>query len=104
MNKKGQKVLAGFALGMVAFVLILVLFGLIPVFEETLDEARGDSNLNCPGTPNFNETAYDEDNSDNRLIRRPTCFVTGISMIWYIGSFLLALFIWVVGNFKGAKR
>ncbi|KKN07817.1 hypothetical protein LCGC14_1063100 [marine sediment metagenome] len=103
MNKKGQKVLAGFALGMVAFVLILVVFGLIPVFKETLDESRGNIDLNCPGTPDFNETAYEVDGDFNQTVRRPTCFVTGISMIWYIGAVLLALSAWVVGNFRGAK-
>ena len=104
MNKKGQKMLIGFSLSMVVLILILVTFGLIPVFKESLDESRGNIHLNCPGTPNFNQTAYDEDNDFNQLVRRPTCFITGISMIWFIGAFLLALFVWLVSNFRGVKR
>lgn len=104
MNKKGQKMLIGFALSMVVLLLILVTFGLIPVFKESLDESRGNINLNCPGTPDFDQTVYDGDGDFNQTVRRPTCFITGISMIWFIGAFLLSLFVWLVSNFRGVKR
>ncbi len=105
MNKKGQKTLIGFALFTVALVLMLAALSTIDVFKESLDEVRGNPNLNCPGTPNFNQTQFDEDNSFefNQSVKRPTCFVTGISMVWFIGAFLIALVVWVVGNFRKAK-
>lgn len=105
MNKKGQRSTIGFVLLMVLFVYVLVLFSTIEPFKESLDEVRGDPNLNCPGTPNFNSTAYadDETNELNKLVRRPTCFITGISMIYFIGSFLLAASVWVVGNWRRTK-
>jgi len=104
MNNKGQQFLVGFVLIMVAFVLILTAFAIIDILKETLDDARGDENINCPGTPNFNETAYDADNDFNQLVRRPTCFVTGVSMVWLIGGFLIAVVAWVGLNFRKAKR
>ncbi len=85
----------GFAILIVAFVLMLALFATIEPFKESLDEVRGNPALNCPGTPNHNATAYGEDDSFNRLTRRPTCFVTGITMVYFIGSFLIALVAWV---------
>lgn len=104
MNKKAQKTLIGFALLTVALVLLLAALSTIDVFKESLDEVRGNENLNCPGTPNFNQTTYDEDTgTNNATVRRPTCFVTGISMVWFIGAFLLALVSWIVGNFRKAK-
>lgn len=104
MNKKGQKTLIGFALLTVAFVLLITTLSTIDVFKESLDEVRGNSSLNCPGTPNFNQTAYDQDtNTVNATTRRPTCFVTGIYMVYFIGSFLLAMVVWLVGNFRKAK-
>ena len=104
MNKKAQQALVGFAFVMVAFVLFLTAFGLIDVFKEVLDDARGDSNLNCPGTPDFNQTSYDADGDFNQTVRRPTCFVTGISMVWLLGSFLIATISWVALNFRKSRR
>lgn len=103
MNNKAQ-FLVGFGLLMVAFILFLTAFALIDIFKETLDDSRGDVNLNCPGTPNHNSTAYAEDGEFNRLVRRPTCFVTGISMVWFIGTFLIATISWATLNFRKARK
>ncbi len=100
MNKKGQKSVLGFALVVVLFVLILVSFSIIPMFKESLDDVRDTTSLNCPGTTNFNQTDYADDNQFERLTRRPTCFVTGISMVYFIVTFLTAAFVWVWRNWS----
>ncbi len=106
MNKKSQQSLVGFSLVIVVFVFFLVAFGLIDVFKESLDETRGTSSLNCPGTPGFNQTQFDDDETSefNKLVRRPTCFITGISMTWFISAFLLASLSWLAVNFRKARR
>ena len=104
MNNRGQVI--GFALFLAWFVFILVLFVTIDPFKESLDTIRGTSSLNCPGTPGFNQTTFDLDESNelNKLTRRPTCFVTGISMIYYVFSFLIASTSWLALNFVKKKR
>lgn len=102
MNRKAQ--LVSFSLILIAFLLTLTVFALIPVFKETLDDSRGNSNLNCPGTPEFNVTQYDEDGDFNQLVRRPTCFTTGIYMVYFIMAFLIAVVSWVALNFRKGKR
>lgn len=99
MNQTGQVRL--FALLTVFMLLFLGLMATIEPFKETLDEARGNSFLNCPGTPNFNQSDFDDDDKFERLNKRPTCFVTGISMVWFIGAFLLASVMWLVRNAGG---
>ena len=103
MNKKAQKGTIGFVLMVIAFMFILVLFAIIEPFKEALDDTRGTSSLNCPGTLNHNSTSYAEDNDFEKLVRRPTCFVTGISMLWFIGSFLIATISWVVVNWRKTR-
>lgn len=88
----------GFSLIIVFFILMITAFALIEPFKEALDNNRNTSSLNCPGTTGFNQTLYDEDNDFVRLVKRPTCFVTGISMVWYIMSFLIAAATWVVSQ------
>ncbi len=106
INNKGQ--VMGFALLIIAFILILTSFGLIPIFKDILDDARDTTSLNCRGTPNFNETAFqaDTDNSSalGRLTRRSTCFVTGISMVWFQLAFLFAVVVWLSANWTKKKR
>ncbi len=106
MNKKSQQALVGFSLVIVVFVFFLVAFGLIPVFKESLDEIRGTESINCPGTPGFNQTQFDEDEGFefNQTVRRPTCFVTGLNMVWFISAFLLASVSWLAINFRKARR
>ena len=104
MNKKGQKAVFGFALLVLLFVFIITSFTIIDPFKETLDEVRGTSSLNCPGTPTFNQTDYDDDSSTEKLTRRPTCFVTGISMVYFIGSFIIAACVWLVANWRKVAK
>lgn len=102
MNVKGQKGIFGFALLTVLFVFVIVAFVTIEPFKENLTDARDTTSLNCRGMPNFNETAYsdDEGNKIAKLTRRPTCFITGISMVWFIGAFIIAAFSWLIRNWR----
>ncbi len=102
-NKRGQKTLIGFALLTVFFVLIIAAFATIEPFKEFLDDARDSTELNCKGTLGFNQTDFDDDNALEKLTRRPTCFVTGISMVWFIGSFLIAALVWLFRNWSISK-
>lgn len=104
MNKIGQ--VRGFALLLVVFLIALTLFGLIEAFKETLDNNRGgtaggtNQGLNCPGTISFNDADYQNDTTLEKLTRRPTCFVTGISMVYFIFYILIASVVWLVANWK----
>lgn len=108
MNKQAQiRFTFGFALVLVVFVLTLVLFSLIDPFKETLDDARDgnslNTGLNCPNTPNFDLNDYENDTDFERLVRRPTCFVTGISMVYFIFAFLISSVIWAAVNWGKLK-
>ena len=102
MNNKGQ--MMGFALLIAAFLFIITAFALIPIFKDTLDDARDSTSLNCIGTPGFNETAFQADSDLAKLTRRPTCFVTGISMVWFILAFVFAVFVWLSANWTKKRR
>ena len=104
MNTKGQMV--GFALLTAVFVLILVAFVTIEPLKENLDTARDSTALNCRGTTNFNQTAFDNDegNTITKLTRRPTCFVTGLTMVWFIGAYAFAVVIWLANNWSKKRR
>lgn len=108
MNKRGVFEV-GIALVTVFFIIALVLFATIDPLKETLDTVRdgttgGDNTgLNCPGTPNFNDADYQNDTTSERLVRRPTCFVTGITMVWFVGIVLFATLVWVVANWRKPK-
>ena len=106
MNNKGQVI--GFILLIAAFFFILTAFALIPIFKDTLNDARDSTSLNCRGTPGFNETAFQEDTTNSsvlaRLTRRPTCFITGISMVWFELAFLFAVVIWLTRNWTKKRR
>jgi len=101
MNRKG-----GFIMGMmvtlVFFILILALFGMIEPLKENFDTARGSgSTLNCPGTPTHDPVDYANDTTEQKLIRRPVCFVTGLGLVWFVGAFLIASVIWVFSKWTG---
>ncbi len=102
MNKKGLSAVLGFGLLAAALVFILTAFAIIDPFKEGLDDARDTSSLNCQGTPNFNQTAFDldTDNTINRLTRRTTCVATGFGMVYFVGAFLLAVVVWVTRNWR----
>lgn len=99
-NKRGQNTTLGFVLIILVFIFILTSFVTIAPFKESLDTARDTTSLNCPGTASFNQSDYEDDNDLERLTRRPTCFVTGISMVYFIGSFVIASFVWLVSNWR----
>lgn len=101
MGNQGQAL--GFSLLMVGFVIALVLFSTIEPFKETLDITRNQTALNCPGTPGFDQTDFNNDTDFEHLVRTPTCFVTGVSMVWFIGAVLLATISWLVLNFRKVK-
>ena len=103
MNKRGASIVLGFALLTAAFVFMIAAFATIDPFKETLDDARNTDALNCPGTTDFNGTTYQNDSNLNRLVRRPTCFVTGISMVYFIGAFLIGIIAWVFRNWVKIK-
>jgi len=103
MNKRGDFVTRGFALLTVFLLLFLGLMATIEPFKEVFDEARGNAFLNCPGTPNFNQSDFDDDDKFDKLNKRPVCFVTGIGMVWFIGAFLIASVMWVSRNWTKSK-
>ncbi len=101
MNNKGQRsAVLGFVLIVVVLLYMVSVFGLIDALKDTLNDARDTTSLNCLGTSNFNQTAYDEDNTLQKLTRRPTCFVTGMGLVWFVGAFLIAVVIWAVTNWR----
>jgi len=99
-NDKRGKFELGMGLLIVFFILAITSFGLIDVFKEVLDDVRGGDNLNCHGVSDFNQTAFDQQDSLARLTNRPTCFVTGMSMVYFIGAVLIAGAVWVVDNWR----
>lgn len=101
MNSKAQ---LGFAFLIVGFVIAITLFATIEPFKEQLDTNRNQSSMNCPGTPGFDSTDYNNDTDFEKLVRRPTCFVTGISMVWFVGAVLIATAMWVVRNWRKTRR
>lgn len=93
MNNNGQIWMAYL---MIFFIIVITLFSLIPAWVEGLNLARGSkSGLNCPGTPDFNSTNYNDDTTAQKLIRRPPCFVSGISMIYFTAAILIVSAMWV---------
>ncbi len=102
MNNKGQVAFTkGFAFLTVFAIFTLALFATIEPFKETFDDVRGSSSLNCPGTPSFNQSDFDDDDTNDKLMKRTTCFVTGIGMVWFIFAFLIASVTWVSQKWTG---
>jgi len=104
MNKKAQKGVLGFALLAILFVLAIAAFATIEPFKETLDNARNSTSLNCPGTAGFNQTDYDDDSTFERLVKRPTCFITGLGLVYFIFAFLIAAVTWMTSNWRRIKQ
>lgn len=103
MNKKAQVGIRGMAFLVAAFVFFLVLFAMIEPFKEQLDSARNSTSLNCLGTDGFNVTNYEDDSNLERLTKRPTCFITGMSLVYFMGSVMIAIAVWVVKNWRKTK-
>jgi len=100
MNK-AQMGVKGFALLTAFMIFMIALFITIDPLKEQLDGLRDSSSLNCPGTDGFNETAYENQTEDEQLQKRPVCFVTGLSMVWFVGAFIIASVIWLYRNWGG---
>lgn len=109
MNNKGQSFQVGAVFLIIFLIIAITLFGLIDPLKETLDNARNYTlngeviGLNCPGVEGHNADDYANDTTSERLIRRPTCFVTGISMVWFVSAVLLTGSAWVVMNWRKSK-
>lgn len=103
MNNKGQKGVLGFALLVLAFLFVITSFVTIDPLKESLDISRNSTSLNCPGVNGFNQTDFDDDTDFERSVRRPVCFATGISLVYFIGSFFLAVMVWVVAKWRLLK-
>lgn len=103
MNKRAQKTVFGFALVILFFIFMIGAFATIEPMKEFLNDARDSTSLNCKGTDNFNQTAFDEDTTFQRLVRRPTCFVTGLTLVYFIGAFLIAAIVWLVKSWGKLK-
>ena len=100
MDKRGQTfVVKGFAFTIFAFLMLLAAFALIEPFKENLDNSRGTNSLNCPGTPGFNSANYTDDTDFEKLVRRPTCFITGIGFFYFYFSIIIAVGVWTFTMF-----
>ncbi len=101
---KGQASAIGFALLTVFLVIAIVAFATIEPLKEALDDARDTTELNCPGTSTFDQVDYANDTTLERLTRRPTCFVTGFGMVWFIVAVITGGLTWVVSNWRRVKK
>lgn len=104
MNKRGQKSSFGLVFVVVAFLLIISSFALIDPLIESLNTARDNTELNCPGTLTFNQSDYADDSDFERLVRRPTCFATGFLLVYFIGAFVIGVFVWTMKNWRRITR
>ncbi len=106
MNKRGI-FMVGIALLTVFFVLMLTTFATIEPLKESLDTSRDgtglNTGLNCPNTPNHNAADYANDTEFERLVRRPTCFVTGNYLIFFVGTVMFFSIAWVIKNWRSPK-
>ena len=102
--KRGQSSAIGFALITVFFVIALVAFATIEPLKETLDDVRDTTSLNCPGTSTFDSTDYNDDTSLEKLTRRPVCFVTGFTMVWFVVAVIIASITWVFSNWRRTRK
>ena len=87
MNNQGQAVVIGFALLVVFFLFMLALLATIVPFKEVFDEARGNSALNCPGTPNFNQSDFDDDDAEVENVVPWNVAITTTQQVAVIGDY-----------------
>tara|TARA_Y100000310_G_C20285165_1_gene624511 strand:+ start:225 stop:482 length:258 start_codon:yes stop_codon:yes gene_type:complete len=72
MNNKGQVI---FFTLMIAIVFIIIALALSPGLKIHIDEMRGDTNLDCG-------------NSSISTFDKGTCFITDLSMPYFIGALI----------------
>ena len=99
MNNIGQ---LGLAFVLVFLIVAITTFALISPLTTVLDDVRSgnSTSLNCPGAPDFNQTLYDLDDTDDRLRKRPTCFITGMYMLYFVFAVLLFGIIWAYRKWR----
>lgn len=94
--KKGQ---AAIPFVLIFMIMALLAFAFIEPIKESLDANRGSDTLNCPGMSTFNQTDYDQQNTFERLVYRPTCLATGLSLVYFEGMVLVVGLAWLYRNF-----
>ena len=103
MNKRGG-FQVGIVLVLVLFLMLLITFSTIEPMKENLDANRGatgsNTGLNCPGTVTHDATDYANDTNFEKLVRRPTCFITGISMVWFVSVVIFVYGAWALTNWR----
>jgi len=100
MKKAQTKAVFGFALIVLAFIFVITSFVTIEPLKEALNNVRDTTSLNCKGTSGFNQTAFDNDTRLAQLTRRPTCFVTGLTIVYFIFAFIVGVGVWVVSKWR----
>lgn len=100
MQDKRGRFEVGIVFAMIFVMIAMTSFSFIEPLRESLNTIRGGDNLNCQGVSDFNQTAFDEQSELARNTNRPTCFVTGLTIIYLIGSVLIFGVIWVVDNWR----
>ena len=68
----------------VLVIVILVLFSLIEPMKTMSDTPRSD--MNCPNTPTFNQTAWDSMSELDHLNYSTGCYAINWDMILFIGG------------------
>ncbi len=100
MNDKRGGLEVGIVFFLVFSILAITLFSFIEPLKESLDNIRGGDNLNCIGVADFNETAFNEQSELEKDTKRPTCFATGLTIVYLIATVLIMGIIWVVENWR----
>lgn len=98
MNSRGQ---IGMAFLLVFLLMVITAFAFIEPLKESLNNNRGGSTLNCPGTSDFNQTAYDAQNTFEKLTYRTTCAATGFSLVYFEGMILVVGIAWLYRHWSG---
>lgn len=98
MNNKGR---AWLAWTVVLILIFITLAAIIDPFKVNLDASRSyASGMNCPGSADFNQVAYDAQNTFEKLNYRTTCFATGLSMVYFVGSVGIAALIFIYDKIR----
>ncbi len=104
MNKKNKQGQVWAVFIIIGIFLMIVLFSTIDIWKESLDTARQRDNLNCRDVDDFDEVAYENQTDSEKLSKRPTCFVTGISMFWFMAAYIFAVIVWIVKQTRRKVR
>jgi len=99
VNNIGQ---LGLAFVLVFFIVAITTFALITPMKTVLDDTRSgnSTSLNCPGAPDFNQALWDADDVHDKLRKRPVCFVTGLTMVYFVFAVLIFGIIWAYRKWR----